>query len=487
MGIVARQASQNAVSILLGTIAGAVNTIIVLPQAFAEFEEGWGLIKVLTAYAMIFAQFFHGGIPSAIIRFFPRLEGDERKHFLAFAFAFPVIGSILLTAILLLSGPETLQLVNAQNSEMLRAHMPELALLSVALIFFFSLNGFLSVRLKTTFFQFVNETFLKTWYLAIAALYMFDSIDFDTLLLSYLGGYIIATLALLVYSTKIGLRLKPGPFSIPKKEFASYSLYSILDRGAGIVVNNLDIVMVGLLIGLDDVAYYSLAFYIGAVAMIPQKSVTAIANPLTSHAIGRNDNDELLKIYRQSSLLQLFFGGLIFVGVWVSIDEVMSLLPEQFSGGKWVVFWIGLSRLFKMMTGVSGGILVYSEHYRLNFRLNLTLIVLTALTNYFLIHRGYFDLGIDGAAFATALTFFVHNILRVWFVHKHFKMTPFSAAYALIVVLIAVGSTATVFKFMPDSPFITIVIKSGVVCTAFAILAWRLRLLPLELIKGIRR
>ena len=34
------------VSIILGTLFGAVNTILVLPRAFEGFEEGWGLIKV---------------------------------------------------------------------------------------------------------------------------------------------------------------------------------------------------------------------------------------------------------------------------------------------------------------------------------------------------------------------------------------------------------------------------------------------------------
>ncbi len=483
MGIVARQASRNAASILIGTLAGAVNTIVVLPQAFATFEEGWGLIKVLTAYALIFAQFFHGGVPNAMVRFFPRLQENERARFLLFAFAIPLFGSALLSAFLLLGGHSAIDLVNEENSALLRERIPELAFLSVILIFFFSINGYLSARLKTTFFQFINETFLKSWYLLIATTYLFELIHFDQLIAAYLGGYTLATLALLIYSLKLGLRFQTGTFGISKREFASYSLYSILDRGAAIIVNNLDSIMIGLIIGLQDVAYYTLAFYIGAVAMIPQKSIMAIANPITSKALGEQDPNELLRVYRQSSLLQLFFGGLIFCGVWVSIDEVMHLLPPQFNGGKWVVFWIGISRLFGMMTGVSGGILVYSEHYRLNFRLNLWLIALTALTNYFFMHPDFFNMGIEGAAIATAITFLTYNGMKVVYVNMHFRITPFSGAYAFVCVLTASLSLMTLWSPLEAQPFVAILIKSTVVTAAFALLAWRTRLIPLDLLR----
>ena len=56
LGLVTRQASFNAVHILLGTVAGAVNTVVVLPLAFAEQDGRWGVIIVLTSWALIFAN-----------------------------------------------------------------------------------------------------------------------------------------------------------------------------------------------------------------------------------------------------------------------------------------------------------------------------------------------------------------------------------------------------------------------------------------------
>lgn len=462
LGILARQATKNALSIFVGTVAGALNTIVVLPQAFNEFEEGWGLLKVLTAYALIFSQFFHGGIPSMIIRYFPKLsEAKHQRNFLGFAYIAPVIGAALLMIVFGTFGFEAIQLVNDKNAALLKENMGALVFLSATLIFFYSINGYLSAVLKTTVYQFLNETFLKSWYLLVALAFWFDFFSFPQLLMAYIGGYVLATLVLLAYAIRSGMRVGFGAFPLKKAELATYSLYSILDRGAGIVVNNLDIVMIGILLDLDNVAYYTLAFYIGSVTQLPQKAISAIANPLVSSAITSNDKKGLKEIYQQSSFNQFLLGGILFVAIWVSINEVMELLPEKFSGGKWVVFYIGLSKLFQMATGVSGGILVYSKHFKLNFRLNIVLIILTIITNYFFIHKGFFDLNIMGAAMATAITFFVYNVAKVYFVQKYFSVSPFTKKYGLGALMLTVGIIAYFWHPFPGNPFVAILVKSG--------------------------
>lgn len=459
LGVVINQASKNAISILIGTILGAVNTILILPKAFEGFEEGWGLLKVMTAYALIFSQFFHGGIPNTVIRYFPQLSTESRPAFLRWAFTIPILGSLIFVLLFYILGNETLRLVQEGDAAMLQPHRWELIVLTVSLIVFYALNGYLSAVLKTTVYQFLNETFLKAWFMLVALLYWFDLCSFETLLLVYVGGYVFASTVLLIHALRSGLSVSRGVFPLEKKELYSYSFYSILDRGAAILVNNLDIIMVGMLIGLNEVAYYTLAFYIGSVSLLPQKSLLSIANPLTSKAIAENNRQALHDIYRQSSQVQLLFGGFIFVSIWVSINEILQMLPSQYQEGMWVVFYIGLAKMFYMATGVSGGILVYSEHYRLNFRLNLILIFLTIGTNVLFISPSLFDMGITGAALATALSFMLYNSMKVYYIRKYFKITPFTSTYYITVFwLMAMGG---LFYWRPfsDTPFIAILIK----------------------------
>lgn len=480
MGIISHQASRNAVSILLGTVTGAVNTIIILPKAFDGFEEGWGLIKVLTAYAMIFSQFIHGGIPNAIIRYFPKIKAAEQGVFLQRLFIIPIAGALIFLLLLALNGTDVLRLVNPDDADMLRARLPELFVMTVMLTLFFALNGYLSAILKTTVFQFLNESFLKTWYLAVAAAYLLNLIDFDLLLLLYVGGYVIATVILLVHSVQSGFTLqsKKINFPIPTKEIAGYSIYSILDRGASIVVTNLDIIMIGIIAGLEDVAFYTLAFYIGSVTMMPQKSILTIANPVASAAIAAQNQKDLKSIYHKSSLMQTILGGIIFVAIWVSIDEVMLLLPDKFSGGKWVVFYIGISKLIQMATGVSGGILVYSKYFRMNFYLNVMLIALTIATNYWFIHPERLDMGITGAALATAIAFAIHNLFKVVVIAKGFNLLPFTRDFGWVIALIGAASMVYFWHPLSAFPFFSIVLKSGLVTGGLLLVFRLLGLIP---------
>jgi O-antigen/teichoic acid export membrane protein len=459
LGVVINQASKNAISILIGTILGAVNTILILPKAFEGFEEGWGLLKVMTAYALIFSQFFHGGIPNTVIRYFPQLTIQTRPAFLRWAFTIPVLGSIIFLLLFLLLGNDTLRLVQEGDAALLQPHRWELIILTISLIVFYALNGYLSAVLKTTVYQFLNETFLKAWFMLVALLFWFDMCSFETLLFLYVGGYVLASVILLIHSLQTGLSFSRGEFPLQKKELYNYSFYSILDRGAAILVNNLDIIMVGMLIGLNEVAYYTLAFYIGSVSLLPQKSLLSIANPITSKAIAEKNHAALLDIYRQSSQVQLLFGGYIFVSIWVCINEILHLLPNQYQEGMWVVFFIGMAKMFYMATGVSGGILVYSQHYRLNFRLNLILIFLTIGTNYLFISPTVFDMGITGAALATALSFMLYNSMKVYYVRKYFKITPFTSTYYITILWLVTMSALFYWQPFPNSPFIAIILK----------------------------
>jgi hypothetical protein len=45
LGLIASQAYKNTLSISIGIISGAVNTIVVLPNAFENSPENWGLLK----------------------------------------------------------------------------------------------------------------------------------------------------------------------------------------------------------------------------------------------------------------------------------------------------------------------------------------------------------------------------------------------------------------------------------------------------------
>ncbi len=84
--------------------------------------------------------------------------------------------------------------------------------------------------------------------------------------------------------------------------------------------------------GLTNVAVYSLAFFIGTVVKIPRKGLSQISIPILSVACKDNDSEKIDDLYKRNSILQLIAGIIIFLLIWVNVDELLSLLPNTAIG-----------------------------------------------------------------------------------------------------------------------------------------------------------
>lgn len=484
MGIIGKQAARNSVSIVLGTILGAVNTILILPAAFASFPEGWGLLKVLLAYAMIFAQLFGFGAGNSFIRFSPFFKGKQLHYLRSFILSLPLIGMVILAIVFLLSGNSLIALVNEEDAYLLEDRLSLLFALTVILTMVFTLSGFIGSVFKSIFYQFMNELVIRVLYLGISLLYLIGWISFEQLVVFYVLSYGLMLLIIMIYSLGKGLRWS-SPIKAPRKvEVLEYGLYSVLDKGASIIINNLDIIMISLLLDLERVAIYTLAFYIGSVVMIPQKALIMITNPMTSKAIAEDDRQELSSVYNKSVLIQFLIGASIFVAIWVNIDDIFLLLPTEFSYGKWVVLFIGLSKLFYLMSGVSGGMIVYSKHYKVNLYFNIALVAITVLTNLILIPKYQ----INGAALATAISLLLYNLAKMIFVRYSFKLHPINGKLLLgILFMISLALIGSSWEWKIISTFWTIAIKGSVFALLGAVLTYFLSEDVRAMVEGIRK
>ena len=479
MGIIARQAFWNVISIMSATLLGAVNTIIVLPQAFEGFEEGWGLIGLMISGSMVYSPFLALGASNIIIRFYEHyIQEKNESGFIGFSLILPLVGIAIFALTFLLLGGDVLSWMAKEEADivLLESYTFSFFMLTISWTGFQVLAGFVSAIYKTSFFQLLNEVGVKGSYFVLALMYWGKWINFDQMVWGYVLIYILLFLLLLGFSLKHGLKISSDWQGLDKRGIVVYGMYSILDKGATILVNRLDIIMIGMLMNdLANVAYYTLAFYIGAVVLIPQKSILAIANPIASKAIQTGDDANLKQVYQKSALNQLIIGGLIFMLVWSNIDAIMSLMPEKFQGGKWVVFYVGLSKLFFLGAGVNGGIIVYSKYYRANLVINLVLVVLTILTNGLLIPM----YGLDGAAMATAISLFIYNAAKTVYVNQKFGIHQLTRPFIISVLLLTLMSIVGYFiHFSGVHPFWEIVIKCCLLGMVYGGLVLLLRLSP---------
>jgi len=447
MGIVRNQSIKNSISFYIGMAIGAINTVIIYPNVFKENPEHFGLIQILVAYAIVVSTITTFGIPKTFVRFFPAIKEKGQLYFLSLIT--PLVGFVLASISYVLFKEQIFVLLNA--SDLLKENFFYIVLLVFFIGFYDVLTSISRSFLNAATPIFINEVFLKFYSMSMLLLHWFGFIDFPTFLKVYLFGYVLKFLILFFIQWKNN-RLD-FEFSVQKlnlKEIISFGLFVLVGGASIMIVTRLDMMMIGSLLDLEQVAFYTVAFFIGNAIKVPGKSIATISTPLLAKAWENQNMKEIQILYAKSSINQLIIGGVFFLCVWINIDDIFSLLPLKFQGGKWVVFYIGLSQLFNIASGVNGAIIVNSKYYKYDLYTNILLVGITIASNLILIPK----YGIDGAAMATAISVLIFNLIRLVLIKVKMNMHPFSLnSLKTIIVLFVIYY---LHQYLPKSTIVLI-------------------------------
>ena len=464
MGIVINQSIKNSLSFYFGMFLGAISTVFVYPNVFNDQPDHWGLIQLIVAYSFIISTFSNFGVPKTFIRFFPIIENKSKFYF--FSFLLITIGYLLFLILALFFEDWFFKFISASPLLIDKFYLIYFMVLIISVY-----ELFVSIsrsNLNSTLPTFLNEAFLKSYSLIVLILHGLKILNFDQFLFFYVGGYSMKLI--IIFISQINTKSINLIFSlrgIKITELIQFGLFVIVGGASAMLVSRLDMVMIGKFMGLKHVAFYSVAFYVGNAIRVPGRAVVAISAPIVSKAWKNNDLKLIKDIYYKSSINQLIIGGIFFVCVWLSVDDIFSLLPEKFSGGRLVVFFIGLSQLFNVAMGVNGAIILNSKYYRFDLYANLFLLAVTFLSNYLFIPdssplKELGIVGINGAAFATALSIFLFNFIKFVFIYVKVKLHPFDIKTLYSILLLLFVYYVVDSLSLDLNPYLNILLNSSI-------------------------
>ncbi len=475
MGIIRKQSIQTSLLSYLGVALGYVNVVLLFPRFFTP--EQFGLTRVLIAVVAIATQFALFGLGSTIIRFFPRFKEDDeqRQHgLLGWALISGLIGMALVAALLVITQQWVVD-YQQEKSELLASFY----YLLLPFLCFETLFNIFSSYTRALFHSVVNvffrEVFLRAFLMLLILLFYLEWIDFNLFMQLFVGQFGLAALGLAIYLLVIGrfhVKVKRNFFTPElKKELKQYRIYTLLTGVSTIFLMNIDMIMITEMVGLEQVAFYAVAFFVMALINIPKGAIGNIAVPIISDAWKRGDNAEIQKIYSKTSINQLLIGTLLFVGIWANQANLFEILPPEYSGGKWVLFFVGLARLADVGFGVNGGIINTSPAYKFDTYANLVLVVITIVMNLIFIPI----YGITGAAIATGISLVSFNLAKYLFLKYKFGFGPFTWKSGVTLLLGAVAYCCS--TFLPQQELVLdIIIRSAVITVVFVPIAFALRL-----------
>lgn len=450
----------------VGIVLGFISTILLFPRILTP--DQYGLTRLFVSLALICAQFAHLGIKNTIIRFFPYFQSSqkEKSKLLTLTLLIPFVGFLLFTVLYLLGQDLFISYYN-DRSALFGEYFLFLIPLVFATLFFEVLNNYVRALQDSVTGSFLNEVVMRALIIVLLIVHYFELISFPVFMVGFVGTYCIEPFYLLIYLYRHGELTLSYPKLDKRAKFIKgmgiYGAYSLLGGLATLLVGNIDIIMLGAMTNLSDTAVYAIAFYVGSVIAVPQRSINKIAVPILAGLIKEKAFTRVESLYKRTSLTQVISGVLLYIGIWANMHNLMDLLPEEYHGAEWVIIIIGAAKLFNMATGINGNIIMNSKYFRFDLYTNLLLIAITITSNYFFIQYW----GMLGAAIATALSIFIYNFIKFIFVWIKFDMQPFrwNALAVLIIAAICLGISWQIpylYNFVID-----LVVRSGIITIIF--------------------
>ncbi len=434
MGIVQKDAFRTMLISYFGLVLGYVNKGLLFLLILNTSQIG--LINLVVAIGILFAQFANLGTIYTTWKFLPYLKSKEKNHygFLAFILLIVGIGILVFTGVILIFKPQICA-TYISKSRLFTDYYYWILPIGISQVLFNVMEVYLRAFFKNIVSVIAQEIALRLSILIALLLFASGTISFSTFLYIHSLVYLIPVIILLVYLNKLGEFSKNwNSIQIPKrfkKILVRFSLFNYFNTLSTQLVYSLDVIMIAQLIGLPAAGVYTTVTFLASALQVPYKSIIRVSSPLIPEYWKLRELGKMKALYEKVSSISLFIGLITFLLIWINIDFLFSFLKPEFLDGIYVFLFLMIGRLFDMYCGLNGSIFTTSKKYKYDIISTVFLVTLVYILNLLLIP----NLGIKGAAISTSIALILYNLGRILFVYFIYKIHPFSQNQLKIIVL----------------------------------------------------
>ena len=466
MGIVLKQSLKNIFTTYLGFLFGAVNYMFLYPKILPDVY--FGLLTYILASGAILMPLMAFGVHNTMVKFHSQYADSEKNGFLTLMLLTPLLGIVPVGAAVFFFY-EPLGSVVSEVNPMVKDYLWYIFFIGLSMAYFEVFYAWCKVHLKSVFGNFMKEVFGRVGVTILLILFYFEVFSLDLFFKLLVGLYVLRTVLLKIYAYSI--RFPKLTFSWPKntREVLSYSFLIILGGSAALILLEIDKVMINQFVKIENVAYYGVAVYIATVIIVPSRAMHQITYPLTAELLNTGDSFGLETLYKKTSLTLFIASGILFLLIVLNLEDVYLLLPENYRDGFYIVFFIGMAKVFDSLLGNNNSILYNSKYYKTILIFGVGLAALTIVLNLLLIPI----YGIEGAALASFVSILLFNLTKLIFVKLKFGILPLTkSTFKVFATLVLLGVLFSVFNF-DFHPIVNILLKSAFVVIMYLGILYR--------------
>ncbi len=472
MGIVIRQSIRNTIITYAGFVIGAANALFFYTNFLGK--TFYGLTAFLLSAGNILMPLMAFGVHNTLVKFYSGYKTkEERGEFLTYMLVLPLMLIIPVSLVVWLGYDDIATLLSKKNP-IIYNYVWLIPIIGLCMGYFEIFYAWVKVHFQSVAGNFLKEIFLRVVVMLFLFLVYFKVITVVQFVYLTVGIYFLSALMMALYAFSIEMPALRWKVPANKGSILSYSVFIILSGSVAVLLLDIDKLMLGLYIQIENVAYYSVAIFIATVVAVPSRAMHQIVYPITAKLMSENKHDELNALYKKTSISLQLVGGYVLLGILVNIKSVYELLPADYAGGIFVVFMIGISKYFDLILGNNNSIIFNSKYYRTVLMLGLLLALMAVSLNMIMIPL----YGINGAAIATLLAIGLYSLAKLIFVVKKMNLYPFSNKTVQLLAISVVGFLLFYFWNLGIHPIIDIIFKSFLLSIYYGIVSYKFQILP---------
>ena len=408
------------------------------------------------------------GLPYTMVRYLAAAEDQEeiREVFYSLGFA-ALFGSLAVSILILLLGRPIANLLFEGNYLISAILSMVIFLNGLILLFFDYFRTFQEMKTYSIF------TFAQA-YLMVILVAIFISMRYGivgaviAVLITQIITFVVMYLPIL---SRIG-------FKIPEfrnlREYLNFGLPTIPSNISFWVLDIADRYVIGLLLGLSFVGYYSAGYLLGNIISLILSPFYTVLLPILSKYYAQNRVHDVKRLLNHSIKFFLMVSIPTFFGLTVLAKPILNILstPEIASNGYIVVPIIALGGIFFGVYGIISQIVVL-EH---KTRITGNIWIISAVLNLVLDVTLGFRFGIVGVAFTTLLVYIFSFLLTVFYSFRYIRCT-FYFGFLTKSIGASILMAIALILLNPQRPL-------NIVLASFA--AFIIYIITLRLIGGIR-
>lgn len=485
MSTIRKQSLISSAIVYAGFALGFLNTFLMNREGSRFTTEQYGVTQTFLSIAAILYSLSNLGISAFIGKFYPYYEAHlDRRHNdqLSWSLLVPTLGFAVVSVLgLLFKGPVANH-VFSNSPELLRYYYWLLPF-GFGFTLYLVLESYAWMLGKSVLSNLFKEFIFRLLFTTLIGLTYLGLIEsFDTFIHIFSILYLLLAMGLLFVFYRQGrLHLTFQPSIVTRRFRKKIIALSTFFWGSGILLNvaqQADKLMIAAILpnGMAMAGIYSLGEILSSLIQAPQRAVVSASVSALSHAWREKDLPRIQRIYHRSALNQLLFAVAMFALVWLNFADALQTfhIKKDLEGSFIVFFFLGLTRIVDMGTGVSAQIILTSTWWRFEFISGMLVLALSLGINYLLTRH----FGILGPALSNLVAFTAYNTVRYVFLWRRFGMQPFSRESLYILLLGAAGFCAAYFPCRAHTGYLWLALRPLLFCAVFVPAVVGLKLSP---------